>query len=146
MANDIGFFMCKLTNNPEHNRILKTVKDFIDNNSYQQYLVFNSFCENVNQYSIPVLHLSHAKFFYGDLIVFDFISLIMASKFPNIKNLYYYATNIPWNESTRSRYTDWEKIFNLNQVQIIAANQPLYDIYDIAWKKPTGISENFSYE
>ena len=146
MNNDIGFFICKLTNNPEHNKILNTINHFIENNPYQQYLVFNSFCENINTHNIPMLHLSHAKFFYGNLFVFDFISLILASKFPNIKNIYYYANNIPWNESMRSKYTDWEQIFDMDHLKIITTNQPLYDIYNIVWKKPAGISENFSYE
>lgn len=146
MANDIGFFLCKLNNCPEHNHILSTMNDWIKNNPYNQCVVFNSFCENINIHKVPILHLSHAKFFYGDLMVFDFVSLILASHFPNIKNLYYYMSNIAWDNSLNSRYIEWEEAFSAPHLKVIASNQTIYDVYEIAWKKPCGISENFTYE
>lgn len=146
MAKDIGFFIPKLSNIQQHDVVLKTVRQFIDNHPYNQYVLFNSFYDKIETYNIPILHLSHAKFFYGDLFVFDFISLVIASHFPNISKLYYYAQNLPWSSSGETYYENWRKIFDLDHLNIISNNQYVDDVYNICWKKPIGISERFSYE
>ena len=146
MFKDIGFMIPKISNTKQHDIILRTIRDFIDNNPSNQYVLFNSFYDKIETYSIPILHLSHAKLFHGDLMVFDHISLVISSRFPNISNLYYYAQNLPWLESRQSLYRDWKKIFTLDHLNIISSNQYIDDIYSICWKKTKGISEKFSYD
>jgi hypothetical protein len=146
MTKDIGFFIPKLSNIQQHDIVLKTVKEFIDNHPYNQYVLFNSFYDKIEIYNIPILHLSHANLFYGDLFVFDFVSLVLASRFPNISKLYYYASNCPWVGATSSNYENWQKILQLEHLNIISSNEYIDDIYNICWKKPVGISEQFNYE
>ena len=146
MTKDIGFFIPKISNIPQHDVVLRTVKEFIDNHPYNQYVLFNSFYDKIETYNIPILHLSHAKLFYGDLFVFDFVSLVLASQFPNISNLYYYASNCPWVGATTSNYESWKKILELKHLNIITSNEYIDDIYNICWRKTAGISEQFNYE
>ena len=146
MTKDVGFFLPKLSNIQQHDEVLRTIKEFVNNNPYNQYILFNSFYDKIETYNIPILHLSHAKFFYGDLFVFDFISLVLASKFPNISKLYYYAQNFPWTGAGETDYDSWKKIFELDHVNIISNHQSVDDIYSICWKKTIGISEKFDYE
>jgi hypothetical protein len=145
MIADLGMMCIKLDNGITSNSILKTGKSLIDNNPYSQICVFNSYSEVVNNHSVPILHLSQAKFFNGNLIVFDIPSLILSKSFVNISNIFYYAHDIPWTQhSVPFKY--WLNIFDSENLNIIAKNQQIYDIYDICWKKPIGISEDFSYE
>jgi len=146
MTKDIGFFIPKISNIQQHDIVLKTVKEFIDNHPYNQYVLFNSFYDKIETYNIPILHLSHAKLFYGDLFVFDFVSLVLASRFPNISKLYYYTSNCPWVGATSGNYENWKKILELEHLNIISSNEYIDDIYNICWKKPVGISEQFNYE
>ena len=146
MTKDIGFFIPKLSNIQQHDIVLRTARQFIDNHPYNQYVLFNSFYDKIETYNIPILHLSHAKFFYGDLFVFDFISLVIASHFPNISKLYYYAQNLPWSVSGETPYENWRKVFDLDHLNIISNNQYVDDVYNICWKKTIGISEKFNYE
>jgi hypothetical protein len=145
MISDLGIVCVKLENTSTSNAILKTAKTLIDNNPYSQICVFNSYSEVVDNHSVPLLHLSQAKFFKGNLIVFDIPSLILSKNFISVSNRFYYAHETPWTQYSMSfRY--WLEIFDNDNLNIIAKNQYLYDIYDICWKKPIGISEDFSYE
>jgi hypothetical protein len=145
MIADLGMMCIKLDNATTSNSILKTAKSLIDNNPYSQICVFNSYSEVVNNHSVPILHLSQAKFFNGNLIVFDIPSLILVKSFINISNIFYYAHETPWTQHSMP-FKYWSDIFDSENLNIIAKNQQIYDIYDICWKKPIGISENFSYE
>jgi hypothetical protein len=89
--------------------------------------------------------MSQAKFFKGNLIVFDVASLILSKKFINLSQRFYYAHEAPWTQYSMD-YKYWLDIFSSKDLNIITKNQQLYDIYDICWKKPIGISEDFSYE
>lgn len=142
---DLGILCIRLENTTTSDLILKTAKSLIDNNPYAQICVFNSYSEVVDNHSVPVLHISQAKFFKGNLMVFDMPSLILSKNFINLSKRFYYAHELPWTKHTQS-FKYWSKIFDSEDLNIIAKNQHLYDIYDICWKKPIGISEDFSYE
>jgi hypothetical protein len=145
MIADLGIVCIKLENTITSNSILKTAKSLIDNNPYNQICIFNSYSEVIDNCSVPILHLSQAKFFKGNLIIFDIPSLILSKSFINVSNRFYYAHEAPWTQHVMS-FKYWSDIFNSENLSIIAKNQKLYDIYDICWKKPIGISEDFSYE
>ena len=145
MNNDIGFVILNLEENPLHHSILYAIKQIIDANPYKNVCVFNHECAKVDVLNVPLLHLKHAKFFYGDLFVFDTISLMLAKQFPNIKNKYYYAATVPW-QNKKYEYQGWRNMFLQDNLNIICQNQKIYDIYDICWKKPLGIAENFTYD
>jgi hypothetical protein len=145
MIKDLGMMCIKLENTTTSKSILKTAKSLIDNNPYTQICIFNSYSEVVDNNSVPLLHLSQAKFFDGNLIVFDIPSLILSKNFINVSNRFYYAHETPWTQHIMS-FKYWSDIFNSENLEIIAKSQQIYDIYDICWKKPIGVSEDFSYE
>jgi len=142
---DLGILCVKLENTTTSDLILRTAKSLIDNNPYSQICIFNSYSEVIDNHSVPILHISQAKFFKGNLIVFDIPSLILSKNFINLSKRFYYAHELPWTKYSQN-FKYWSKIFECEDLEIIAKNQQLYDIYDICWKKPIGISEDFSYE
>ena len=145
MTNDVGFILFSIENNSFFNNLLPSIKQFIDNNPYKQICIFNSYCSMINTSNIPILHIKQAKFFTGDIFVFDIIGLMLAKDFPNVTNKYWFTNNIPW-QDTNLLYSEWEKLFNQPKLNIIAQNQKLFDIFDITWKTPVGIAENVDYE
>lgn len=146
MKKDIGFILIKLMNDPISDKILSTINNMSKEDPFRQYIVFNSYCELINTHNVPILHLNQSKFFFGDLVLFDVVSLLLAKNFPNINQKYFYATDLPWTKSPESSFSEWKRLLCDPQVSIIAHNQFIADAYDICWKKPIGISENFSYE
>ena len=87
MKQDLGFIILKTDNTAMHEAIFKSIKSIIDNNPYNQICVFNSYNEKANTYNVPIVHLNQAKFFYGNIVVFDSLSLMMAKNFPNINKI-----------------------------------------------------------
>lgn len=144
--NDIGFVLLKLDNNPVYNNILDTIEQFITNRPLDQFVIFNSECSRTNNRNIPILHISHAKFFTGKLILFDIQSAIISKNFTNVSNRFLYTTNIPWAILTENRYVNWLEIYMHKNLELIVSDNILYDIYSILWKQPKGISEHFNYE
>jgi len=142
---DLGILCIKLENTTTSEHILKTAKSLIDNNPYSQICIFNSYSEIVENNSVPILHISQAKFFKGNLVVFDMPSLILSKNFINLSKRFYYAYELPWTKHIQN-FKYWSEIFDSKDLNIITKNQQLYDIYDMCWKKPIGISEDFSYE
>jgi hypothetical protein len=144
--NDIGFVLVKMHNHPIYDQILSTIDLFIKHNPLNQYVVFNSFSDKLNILNVPVLHLNQAKFFYGNLFVFDFVSCMITKNFPNIHKKYLYAQDIPWSSSPSTPNKEWENIIMDPELNIIAKNEHIYDLYNICWKSPIGLSEHFSYD
>jgi hypothetical protein len=143
--NDTGFVFIKLNNSAIYTKYFETIRKLIDANPLNQIIVFNSYNEKINTNSIPILHLSHAKFFYGDLFLFDLSSVIVTKSFTNINKRYLYVNNAPWIDAPQVNYQTWENIYNADNLEFIAQNKTLYDLYSVCWKKPIGISENFNY-
>jgi hypothetical protein len=145
MKNDLGFILLSIENNEMFHNLLSSIKSFIDHNPYKQICIFNSDSDKVNTFNIPLLHIKQAKFFHGDIIVFDVLSLMLIKNFPNLKNKYFFVNSIPWEQNGFS-FSEWKSLIEQDNLQIIAQNESIYDIFDICWKKPLGIGENFSYE
>jgi len=145
MTNDLGFLLFVMENNPMFHGILSCAKEFIDNNPYKQICVFNSYSEKLDSLNVPLLHIKQAKFFYGDMIVFDTIGLSLVKEFPNIKNIYFFTSSIPW-QGHSFFYKEWQNLMDDKRLHIITSSQETYDIFDIAWKKPDGIGDYFNYE
>lgn len=143
---DIGFMLIKMYNSPMYDFILKSIRSCIDDNPFNHIVIFNSYCDRIDTMGIPILHLNQAKFFNGDLFMFDLISIILSKNFTNINTKYFYAQDIPWTLNKTTRYFEWYNIFNETKLEIIAKNQEIYDSYNICWKKPLCITERFEYE
>lgn len=145
MTNDNGFIVLDLNNNSKNNDIIKYAEDSQKSNPYKQDILFTTNCELIASPKLPILHISQSKFFYGNLFVFDINSIMLTSQSPNIKNRYFYTDNIPW-INNKFEYKYWLSLFDSANLQIIASNEQIYDIYNICWKKPLGISEKFDYD
>lgn len=143
---DYGFVCLKLDNSLISSKILKSIEDISINNPYSQICVFNSLNQRTDNIKVPILHLNQSKFFYGNLFLFDIQSAIISKSFPNIHKRYYYATDIPWEKNTSGDYREWKEIFDQKNIEIVAQNQHIHDIYEICWKKPILIAEDFTYE
>lgn len=143
MKNDLGFLILELDNSPYYHSILNEIYQLIKYYPYHQICVFNAYSEKIDSCRVPVMPISHAKFFKGDIFVFDIVSLMMVKDFPNIDNKYYFAQSSDWVDQYNN-YFLWKSLFLQNKLNIITSNNILYDIYNICWKQPIGIMEKFS--
>lgn len=143
---DYGFVLLKLEDNLTTNKLLQNIETIIENNPYNQICIFNSSNQKIGHHSVPVLHLNQSKFFYGNLFLFDIQSAIITKSYPNIYKRYFYATNIPWEKNRLVDYKEWNDMLDSDNLEIIAQNQYIADIYEICWKKPILIAEDFTYE
>ena len=143
---DIGFIFLDINNNEISDIVFNTVSEFANNNPFGQTIIFSSKCDKIDTRNIPILHLSHSKFFDGDLVLLDIPSLIITKSFTNYQKKYFYALDIPWLNNLTTNYTRWRELIGDQSLNIIASNQDVYDLYDTCWKKPLGIAENFNYE
>lgn len=142
---DLGFLVPALDNNQSSNAIFSTVSGLIKSRPKQQICIFNSYCERIDTRNVPVVHINQAKFFNGNLIVFDLHCLQLSGLFPLINEVYYYAQNIPWSNN-QSYYSQWKELFDRKNLKVISANKYIHDIYNIVWSNSIGISETFDYE
>lgn len=145
MKNDLGFFAISLENNDYHENICHLIKQYIDNHPDKQIVLFNQFFDKIDVKNIPIMPLSHSKYFDGDLVVFDIQSLILAKGSIGAKNIYYHTQIMPW-QMSYSFYGDWEYIFKQPRLKVITNSSYLYDIYNILWQNAIGISEEINYE
>ena len=143
---NIGFVLPKLSNHVFFTDLFQTIHEFIEENPFDQIVIFNSFSEITQPLNIPIFHLSHAQFFTGDLFLFDIISAILTKSFPRANNRYLYAQDVPWMTNPGVAYSEWLEIYGQDNLEIIAKNKDLHDLYHKCWKKPKGISESFKYE
>ena len=141
---DIGFMLINIENNEYYNTMFSNINKLIESNRYSNIVVFNSQCNLIETYNVPILHLSHAKFFDGRLFLFDTISAIMSQGFTNLKQKILYCNDMPWIKNRSTSYMEWNSIYS--DLDFITTNTYLYDIYHMLWKQPLNIMESFNYE
>lgn len=145
IKNSLGFMLINIENNEMYDSILKNIRYLIDNNPYSNIVIFSSNCDKITTYNIPIFHLSHAKFFDGDLWLFDLLGVIISQNFTNINKKILYCNDIPWIKNRSSLHTEWVRMYN-GDLDFVTTNKYLYDIYDMCWKQPLDIMESFNYE
>lgn len=145
LKNDLGFVIPILENNNFGIHICQIIKKFIDQYPKYNFCIFNQYCETPDTQNVPLLPLSHARYFHGNLILFDIGSLLLASNFPTIEKIYFYTNASPW-VSSYNNYYDWREIFDRKNIKIISNNQEIHDIYNIIWNNSLGVAETVSYE
>jgi hypothetical protein len=94
---------------------------------------------------MPILHLSHAKFFSGNILVTNLPSLELSLSFVNVQKILFWTSNLPW-AGTSQHYKYWEKIFLDDRVSVIAYNTYINDLYSLCYKNPIIVSERLNYE
>lgn len=142
---DLGLISYDLSNSSSTVQYLELLRQLTQHRPFNQYVVFNSYSEVVDTLCVPILHVSQAKFFYGDILVCDMPSLLLAIECVNTSNIYYYCNHIPWEQNIRD-YSYWQKIFTNNSLNIIAKDQKIYDIFELLWKKPIATIKDLNYE
>jgi|688.fasta_scaffold207150_2 hypothetical protein len=143
--NDLGFFAITLENIQLHEKLCDTLGSYIKNHPKQHIVLFNQYSEKIDTKNIPILPLSHSKYFDGSLVVFDIQSLLIAEGSIKCKNLYFYAQNIPW-QISYSHYSDWKNIMKHDKLKVIANSTYLHEIYNMVWNNSIGICEDINYE
>jgi hypothetical protein len=133
-----------IQNNETHSHILKQISLLINNNPYTDIVIFSNNSDAISTHNVPIFHLNHAKFFNGNLWLFDIVSIILAQKFTNVNKKIFWANDIPWIKNRNNSYYEWHKLYS--NIEFICANKYLYDIYKICWKQPLDIMETFDYE
>lgn len=142
---DFGIIQFKLANIEAHQSIISTTTQFIEKRPSNQIVIFNSYNEMINNHKVPILHLSHSKFFYGNIVTMDIESLEFAQNCTNKKSIIYYADSIPWEKNIQS-FKYWKQLFDNADTKVVALNQTIYDIFSIGICKPLLIAPEFSYE
>jgi len=143
--NNLGFILLNIENNEIYIKLLQHIAQLIKNNPYANIVVFTNNSNIISSYNVPLLHLNHAKFFNGNLWLFDIVSVILTQKFTNFDKRIFYVNDMPWIKNRNNSYNEWSKIYHSN-IDFVCSNQYLYDIYNICWKKPLGIMESFDHE
>lgn len=141
---NIGFLMLHIDDGEMSQAILNSVDQIIQKDPLNHYTLFASSVDTVVSPRVPILHMDYAKYFDGDIWCFD-INALQFNKTLKTSKIFFYASNTPWVQHY-NLYEKWRSLFNDPNINIVAANAMLYDIYEICWKKPETIMENLSYE
>lgn len=145
IKNDVGFILPSLKNEEQANLMCKLIKMLIDNNPKTQFCAFNQHCDLIDTSQVPLMPISHARYFIGDLFVFDFPSLIITVNFPTAKNIYYFTNATPWSTSY-NEYESWANIFSKNNLKVISNSEDICEIYNLMWQNCLGTIKELNYE
>lgn len=144
LKNSVGFLLFNIDNSESYEIILQNISKLIQNNTYSDIMIFSNNCDKINTYNIPILHINHAKFFDGNLWLFDVMGLVFSKHFTNLKQRILYTNDIPWIKTRENSYNEWSRLYD--KTEFVTSNEYLYDIYSLCWKKPLDIMENFNHE
>ena len=142
---DLGFIIPSLINNEECNAICELINGLVENNKKYQFCIFNQYNELPDTRLVPLMPISHAKYFDGDLLTFDFPSLVMAINFPLTRNINYLTNSAPWSMSY-NRYSSWKNIFNKQNLRIFTNSKEISEVYNIAWNIKAKIIKEINHE
>lgn len=145
MNQDLGIFAIVLENNILHEKICTLAQDMSANNKDKQVIFFNQYCEKIDTKNIPILPLSHSKYFIGNLLTFDLQSLLIACNSIRAEHIFYYTDSIPW-QSSYNTYSNWTTIFGDPRLKIVTKTEDLYNIYNIVWDKAITYCEEINYD
>lgn len=145
MNKDIGVILLNLTDSPLCKTILNNLAKISKDLPYSQVLVFCSSSKASETFNIPILHVSHAKFFDGIIINTDVTGLILTNTFTNFTKRYFFAYETPWLGKSVA-YSQWYNIFMQEDLGIISENVQIDNIYNMCWKQTSGIAEGFNHE
>jgi hypothetical protein len=145
LKNSLGFLLFSIQNTEAYEAIFSNIDKLLRNNPGSDIIVFSNNSDKINTYNIPILHLNHAKFFDGNLWVFDIMGLVFTKQFTNLNKRILYTNEIPWIKNRNHNYNEWKEMY-MNNLDFVTTNDYLYDIYHLCWKKPLDIMENFNHE
>lgn len=144
---DIGFYLLDIeATNKKHKTILESINSLCDLRPYDNIVLFNNKMNNVDlDHKYYVLHMSQAKYFKGYLFLFDMRSSMVTQQFPAPKKQIMFIDNNDWSSKTDIPYVFWEKTYLNDNFEFVANNKELYDIFDLCWKKPLSIINDYNH-
>jgi hypothetical protein len=145
LKHSLGFLLFNIDNSDSFDIILKNISELIKINYSSNIVIFSNNCDKINTYNIPILHVNHAKFFDGNLWLFDVLGIVFAKNFTNLNKKILYTNETPWIKNRNNSYNEWKQLYS-NDLDFVVANQYIYDIYSLCWKKPIEIMEKFDHE
>jgi hypothetical protein len=145
IKNDVGFVLPVINNENNSEALCKLISILIDKHRDKQFCIFNQHSYVSDTNNVPLLPMSHARYFTGDLFVMDFASLLICSNFPSTKNIYYFTNSAPW-MSSYNAYSLWNDLFSKKNLNIVTNNPEMSDIYNIIWNIKTILIKELSYE
>jgi len=145
IKNDIGFVLPSLKNEEQSYLMCSLIRLLINKHPKTQFCIFNQHSDLVNTHNVPMLPMSHARYFHGDLFVFDFPSLVISINFPTIQNIYYFTNAIPWSTSY-NEYESWVDIFVRDNLKIITHNEDIGNIYEMMWNNKLSVIKELNYD
>ena len=86
-TNRLGIISIKLQNQPFDHSSTKLLKEIIDKHPDKEACLFSSCVDMIIPNTVPVLHLLHAKFFVGDVIITDMVSALLCKTFPALQKI-----------------------------------------------------------
>lgn len=132
--NNIGFIKTSINTQYDQNIIelihpLKTIDSSVNINIFSI-----NYDLNATNKTFTVLPVYECKYFFGNLVVWDPVTLDLVLNFPNIRKIVYIHDNsIPWRINPNVSYKTWEKLFDNTKTQILITDKYIADIFRLTW-------------
>jgi len=147
---NIGFYLLDIDQQNQNSvALLSVVNDICRLRPRDNIVVFSNAPDaiiNGNRYYM--LHVSQAKFFKGNLFLFDHKARLLTQTFETPAKQIMYISEIPWGreKSTQALYQNWKNQYGKSNLEFIAQSQETSDLLEICWKKPVKIMPQISAE
>lgn len=117
--------------------------------SYRPHLNIVLFYEELQALSVvtkfPMMELAWANNLDGDLIALDISTALRIREMNYKSKLFYYPQQLDW--VVKPGHIElYERIYNNDEIEIIAPNKTYGKIIERVWKKPVATIRNFDYE
>lgn len=148
MSRNLGCFLFDVVNDAEK-EILTLFNSLLAYNPDINGSLFTSNYQNVIHQlkKFSVFPTYDAKYYYGDMLVWDVISLDMVRQFPNLNKIFYFqGPALPWMGNTHIEYKMWEKLFCNPKITIITNNKDIKDVYDHVWSSECKLLQQINWE
>lgn len=138
---DIGFYLLDIqADNDKQTKIIDSINDLCKYFPYANIVLFNNQYNNIyKDNKFYTLHIQQAKYFDGILFVFDTRSAMLTQTFPAPKKQILYIAEPEWCKDTSIPHSFWYDIYMKENIELIVANNEMYDLCEICWKKPISI-------
>lgn len=135
MFRNLGCFLFDVVSDQEK-EILSIFNDLLDKNPHINGSLFTSNYQNsINKLKrFSIFSSYEANYYYGDMFVWDIISLDIVRNFPNINRIFYFQeASLPWPTNAHMEYSMWEKLFCNKKTTIITNLPEVKEVYDLVW-------------
>jgi len=135
MSKNLGCFLFDVVTDQEK-EILSLFNNLLEKNPNINGCLFTTNYQNtINQLKrFSIFPLYEAKYYYGDVLVWDIISLDIVKSFPNVEKIFYFqGPYLPWTGNTHLEYSMWESLFCNPKITVISNLTEVKEIFDLVW-------------